>query len=86
MKKFFLFAVMFAAATMMVSCGAKQQKCEECADCPEAAECTECCGECEAVVEEAVVEEACECGECCAEEVEAPAEAEAAPVEEVVAE
>ncbi len=81
MKKFFLFAVMFAAATMMVSCGAKQQKCEECADCAEATECTECCGECEAVAEEV-----CECGECCAEEVEAPAEAEAAPAEEVVAE
>lgn len=78
MKKIFMFAVMFAAVSM-VACGGQQKKaeateecCGECAteqccegECAEKAECTEeCCGEC---AEKAECAEEC-CGECAAEE------------------
>lgn len=74
MKKIFMFAVMFAAVSM-VACGGQQKKAEAaeecCGECAATEQCCEgecaaeeCCGEC--AVEAEAAEECC--GECAAEE------------------
>ena len=74
MKKFFAFAVLFAAVAM-VSCGGQQKKAEEVAA-EEAQACVECV--------EACCEECTEVKECCGEEC--CGECAEAEVAEVVAE
>lgn len=66
MKKFFAFAVLFAAVAM-VSCGGQQKKAEDAAteEAKACVECTEaCCEECA----DACCEECAEVKECCGEE------------------
>ena len=66
MKKFFAFAVLFAAVAM-VSCGGQQKKAEDAAteEAKACVECTEaCCEECA----DACCEECTEVKECCGEE------------------
>ena len=65
MKKFFAFAFLFAAVSL-VACGGNEKKDEAKAD-EAAAVATECCGECADCTEECCAEAACT-EECCGEE------------------
>lgn len=81
-----MFAVMFAAVSMVACCGQQKKAAEgeaccentECTECAECEKAEECCGECTECTEECAEKAECAedcCGECAAEEpvAEAPA-------------
>lgn len=70
MKKFFAFAMMFAAFTL-VACGSEQKKDEKAENkCEQCADCTGDCENCEECTCEEPCEKACEKSECCKDECE----------------